>query len=258
MHSIRKIALAGAGNVAWHLATELQNQGFVISGIWSRDYANAALLAENCASAAFQNLPDLAQVADLIIIAVPDKAIADTAGKIGEFEGVVVHTAGSVPMDIFKGIHKNYGILYPLQTFSKETSLNISEVPFFIEASSAETLLSIKKLALQLSDKVFETDSKNRMLVHVAAVFASNYANLMYVIGNELITSFNLQKEVLLPLITETASKAVAGDPYLLQTGPARRKDWPTVEKHIEALASFPEYAELYRILATLISKKYQ
>lgn len=258
MHSIRRLAFAGAGNVAWHLATEFLNRGFVISGIWSRNHDNAVLLAQKCASSACQNLSDLAQVADLIIIAVPDKAIADIAVKIGKFDGIMVHTAGSVPLNIFEGIHENYGILYPLQTFSKETTLNFGEIPIFIEASSDETLFLIRDLALQLSDKVFETDSKNRMLVHVAAVFVSNYANLMYVIGNKLTTSFNLQKDVLLPLIAETARKAVAGDPFLLQTGPARRKDWPTVEKHIEALAPFPEYAELYRILATLISNKYQ
>jgi hypothetical protein len=56
----------------------------------------------------------------------------------------------------------------------------------------------------------------------------------------------------------ETALKATTGDPMKMQTGPARRNDTITIEKHIESLASLPEYAELYRRLANMIRDKYK
>ena len=94
-------------------------------------------------------------------------------------------------------------------------------------------------------------------MLHVAAVFAGNYSNLMYIIGNELLKNCDLPPEVLHPLLSETARKAVAGDPLKMQTGPARRNDTITIEKHLKALALQPEYAEAYRLLSQLISKKY-
>jgi len=171
---------------------------------------------------------------------------------------MVVHSAGSVPMDILKGLFENYGVFYPLQTFTKEIAVNFNDVPLFIEASSNEYLKLIEVIALKLSLKVHKINSEQRLMLHIAAVFAGNYSNLMYIISNEILTHCDLPREVLYPLILETSQKAVNGDPLKMQTGPARRNDSITLEKHQEALALLPEYAELYRRLANLISKKYK
>lgn len=256
--SITKIALAGSGNIAWHLANGLKLHGYQLSGIWSRNYSNALALAENCGSTACNDIADLREHADLIIIAVSDNAIENVAGRIGKFDGIVVHTAGSVSIDILKDFFKNYGVFYPLQTFTKETPVNLGEVPFFLESSSIEVKQAIEQVALDLTAKVYEANSQQRMLLHVAAVFACNYSNLMYIISSELIKSSGLSHEVLNPLIIETARKAISGDPMKMQTGPARRHDTTTIEKHLETLASLPEYAELYRLLARMISNKYK
>jgi predicted short-subunit dehydrogenase-like oxidoreductase (DUF2520 family) len=256
MHSIRNIAFAGSGNVAWHLAGGLKMKGFRISGIWSPHLKHAQKLAENCNSKAVQNVSDLKQDADLIILAVNDSAIGEVAGLTGNFDGIVAHTAGSVSIETLD-IFSNYGVLYPLQTFSKEIPVDLSEVPFFTEASSAEVGGLLAEVALNLSDKVFEINSHRRMLLHVAAVFAGNFSNFMYSVSNELLKDTALPPELLNPLIIETARKAVTGNPLLMQTGPARRNDTLTLEKHIMALASYPGYAEIYRILSELISNKY-
>lgn len=259
MHkSITKIAFAGSGNIAWHLANSLKLQGFQITRIWSRTYSNASGLAESCNSIACKDIASLSEDADLIIIAVTDNAIEDVASGIGKFDGIVVHTAGSVPMSVLSGHFENYGVLYPLQTFSKGSPVDIGKVPFFLEASSGEVIQSIKILAESLSQKVYTTDSNQRMLLHVAAVFASNYSNFLYSISNELILRSGVSQEVLYPLILETARKAISGDPVEMQTGPARRHDSATIKKHLETLASLPEYAELYQLLANLISNKYK
>jgi predicted short-subunit dehydrogenase-like oxidoreductase (DUF2520 family) len=256
--SITKIALAGSGNIAWHLANALKLQSYQITGIWSRNFSNALTLAENSDSIACKNISDLGKNADIIIIAVTDNAIKEVASAIGKFDGIVVHTAGSVSIDTLKNSFQNCGVFYPLQTFSNGTPVNMRDVPFFLESSSDKVYHAIEQVALSLSAKVYEADSNKRMLLHTAAVFAGNYSNLMYTISNELIKSSGLPQEVLHPLILETARKATSGDPMKMQTGPARRNDTTTMEKHIEILASLPEYAELYRLLANLISNKYK
>lgn len=256
--SITKISFAGSGNIAWHLANGLKLQGYQLSRIWSRTYSNALALSKSCGSTACNDIPDLRKDADMIIIAVSDNAIANVVEGIGKFDGIVIHTAGSVTIDILKPSFDNCGVIYPLQTFSKGIPVNLQEVPFFIESSSGENTEAIKQVAQALSAKVYEADSHQRMLLHVAAVFASNYSNLMYTISSELIKSSGLSQEVLNPLIIETARKAASEDPLKMQTGPARRHDTTTIEKHLETLASLPEYAELYRLLASIISNKYK
>jgi len=259
MHNrIRNIAIAGSGNVAFHFAKGFKQAGFRISGIWSRDFTHAKALADDVESIACQDISDLCNDADLIIIAVPDKVIENVSQLIGLYQGIVVHTAGSVSIEVLKACFVHCGILYPLQTFSKETKVRLDEIPLFIEASTQETRQAIYDTAAKLSTKVYDADSKQRMLLHIAAVFASNYSNLMYSISNELIIQSGLPSEILNPLILETARKATTGDPVKMQTGPARRNDTGTIEKHISSLAQLPEYAELYRLLSTIIIEKYK
>ncbi len=256
--SIKNIAFAGSGNVAWHLAQTLKLQGFHISGIWSRDFSKAESLAKACNSVACAEVSGLCKGSDLIVIAAPDNAIGEIVSAIGNYEGLVVHTAGSVSLEVLKNSFEHSGVFYPLQTFSKEISVEINHVPFFIEASNRYDFETLMSVASKLSSKVYAADSHQRLLLHVAAVFAGNYSNLMYVIGNELLTNSNLPLEVLHPLISATANKAIVGNPLQTQTGPARRNDTVTIEKHLAALAALPEYAELYQLLANLISKKYK
>lgn len=256
--NIRSISIAGAGNVAWHLALGLSGKGYHIKGIWSRYTPNAEKLALACGAGVCMDLTELRQKTDLILIAVSDNAIPSVASGIGPFEGIVAHTAGSVSADTLQAYFTAYGVLYPLQTFTKEVPVNLEEVPFFTEGSSLETEQAISHVARQISAKVYNADSHQRLMLHIAAVFAGNYSNLMYVIADEILNGTGLPQEALHPLIRETARKAINADPKLVQTGPARRNDTHSIQKHINALASLPEYAELYQLLAQLIQTRYQ
>lgn len=259
MHNcIRKIAIAGSGNVAWHLATALKKKDFDITGIWSRSYEHASLLAGKCSATVRNTLSELTTDTDLILIAVPDGAIEEVVQKIGKFDGIVVHTAGSVGLEILNSHFARTGVFYPLQTFSKERDIDLQEVPFFLESSAEEVMEQLKEVAVQLSSRVFEADTAQRLLLHVAAVFAGNYSNLMYIIGNEILATTTLPSDVIHPLMLETTRKAIADEPLKVQTGPARRNDINTIKKHLEALAPLPEYAELYQLLAQAIRKKYK
>jgi len=253
---IKTITFIGAGNVAWHLATALHHKGFSILEIWNRTPDAARELAEQVRSRAALSLTSLLP-ADLYIMAVTDSALPEISAGINFHDRLVVHTAGSVPMNILSGVSEYHGVLYPLQTFSKNTPLQLKEVPFCVEASDEVSLDALVNLAGALSQKVLKTGSNDRLLLHVAAVFASNYTNLMYTLAKDILDSNNLSFELLKPLITETARKAVAASPELVQTGPAKRNDQPVIEKHLEILGSMPEYAEIYRLLARRIGERF-
>ena len=256
--SISKIAVAGSGNVAWHLSEGLMQCGYQISSVWSRNQEHAKAFAEELGAKCCNQAGELCIDSDVIVIAVSDAAIAEIAQQLSGFKGIVVHTAGSVGMDVFYDGPKHCGVVYPLQTFSKGITVKLSEVPFFVEANTEEVLSVLNEMVSKLSAKIYVADSQQRMLLHVAAVFAGNYSNLMYGIGNKILDTAAVPHDVLYPLIAETARKALSSDPLNTQTGPARRNDRQTLETHLEALAGMPAFAMLYDVLARTITETYK
>ncbi|MBL4593529.1 MAG: NAD(P)-binding domain-containing protein, partial [Flavobacteriales bacterium] len=135
---IKKITLIGAGNVATHLGKAFSDKGFIINEVYSKSTKNAAVLATKLNATACTNIKQLSRESDVYIICIKDDFINDVATQFLFNEKIVVHTSGSVAMNVLGGF-KNYGIFYPLQTFSKEVEVNINEVPFCIEANDSET-----------------------------------------------------------------------------------------------------------------------
>ncbi len=131
---IRKINIIGSGNVATILGQALSSKVEVCT-VYSKQIENALNLAEKIKSVGVDRLDKLSLNVDLNIILLKDDVIAEVAQQLPK-NIPIVHTSGSIPIDVFDQF-KNYGILYPLQTFSKDSNLNIEEVPFLIEGDSS-------------------------------------------------------------------------------------------------------------------------
>ena len=184
-------------------------------------------------------LHELKSDADLYIISLKDTAFVQLIGDICKDKNsnaLFVHTAGSIPMSIWEGYTNNYGVFYPLQTFSKLREVDFKEIPFFIEASSTENCNLLKEIAHTISDKVYDATSEQRKSLHLAAVFTCNFTNHMYAIAAELLEKYNLPFETMLPLIDETARKVHELTPRQAQTGPAIRYDEQVINNHLQML----------------------
>jgi predicted short-subunit dehydrogenase-like oxidoreductase (DUF2520 family) len=173
--------------------------------------------------------------------------------KLKLSDELIVHTSGSVSMDILEPYSENYGVFYPLQTFSKDREINIREVPFLVEANRIDNEDLLVDLGNHLSDRVMLVDSVRRQYIHIAAVFASNFSNHMYDIAHTILQEQDLDFDLLSPLILETAAKATTIGPDRAQTGPARRKDNKIMKKHMEMLRDNPAAMEIYRRISDSI-----
>lgn len=256
MNSKKIITFIGAGNVATHLAKSFFDKGFVIQEVYSKNIGNAKVLANNI-NANFCN--DLKQINDkshIYIISVKDDALAKVITELTVKDKLIIHTSGSVEMDIFNNHHfTNYGILYPLQTFSKDNELDIYKVPFCIEANTKENEVLLIELAKSISENVQLINSEERKKIHLAAVFACNFSNYMYQVADNLLSKESLDFDILKPLIIETANKILNNPPKSMQTGPAKRKDTEVIENHIKMLADSPSYQDIYKIITDNIIK---
>ena len=253
-----KIALIGAGNVATCLGPRLKEAGHEITAVYSRTVESARILADRLGATYTTDLKAV-PASDAAIVMLKDDALKELAPAISDSlnDTLLLHTAGSVSMDIWytAGAMK-YGVLYPMQTFSKTSVIDWSQVPLFIEGSSDQTLNSIRELALTVSPDVTVLSSEGRRRLHLAAVFTCNFSNHMYAIAEQLLAAEGVPFRVMLPLVRETARKVETMSPKDAQTGPAIRGDRKVIDEHLALLKDNPEFAELYRLISTDINKK--
>lgn len=198
-----------------------------------------------------RNLTNIPTAA-ITIIAVSDDAIVEVSSKITN--PFVVHTSGSVSLSALQN-NTRKGVFYMLQTFSKDKPVNFQEVPFCLEATNENDLKTLETLAKLLSQKVYFINSEQRKALHVAAVFANNFANHCYQIANEICKTHQVPFEILYPLIDETARKIKVLSPKEAQTGPAIRNDQQTIQNHLLLLDSHQQ--EMYTILTKSIQDGY-
>lgn len=254
------IVFIGAGNLATNLAKALYQKGFRIVQVYSRTKESASALAKEVEAEYTTDLQDVSKEAKLYIVSLKDAAFVELLPQIteGKQGSLLVHTAGSISMNIWEGHAERYGVFYPMQTFSKQREVDFQEVPFFIEAKKPEDVELLKAIAGTLSDKVYEATSEQRKSLHLAAVFTCNFTNHMYALAAELLEKYKLPFEVMLPLIDETARKVHELAPREAQTGPAVRYDENVIDNHLSMLADTPALQEIYKLMSKSIHEHHQ
>ena len=253
--TLHSIVFIGAGNVATHLAQAFARCGCLVCQIFSRTEDSARTLAEQVGCPYTTSTGSIISGADLYIVAVKDAVLEPLIPQITARspQSLFVHTAGSMPMDVWKGHAARHGVMYPMQTFSKRRPVDFSAIPFFIEANNAADAGLLKELAGRISGNIHEATSEQRRYLHIAAVFACNFTNRMYAICEHLLKANGLPFEAMLPLIDETARKVHHLSPAEAQTGPACRYDENVISRHLQMLSDEPELAQIYELISKSI-----
>ncbi|MBN1414686.1 MAG: DUF2520 domain-containing protein [Bacteroidales bacterium] len=250
---VQTAVLIGAGNVGWHLGNILNEKGIKILQVISKSESSCKELATLLQAEYDTRLKKLAGDAGIIIVTVPDTQINNVIDQCDFRDNLVVHTAGSIPMSVFNNRAINYGVFYPLMTFTRKKPLNFVSIPLLIEANTTANLNKLSHLAGLLSGTVSTITSAQRKIIHLGAVIASNFSNHMYALAESLLTREGISFDLLKPLIRETADKITRVSPLSAQTGPAARNDTRILEEHLKVLAEDPEIAELYKQISKSI-----
>ncbi|SDR74568.1 Rossmann-like and DUF2520 domain-containing protein [Gramella sp. MAR_2010_147] len=243
-----KVVIIGAGNVATHLYQSFsKSKQLDVIQVFNRNKQHLYFVEDPTKRVSSL---EAIQEADLYLIAIRDEAIEEIAEKLDSKNGIVAHTSGSQPLTILSKF-ENYGVFYPLQTFSKNKAVNFREIPLCLEANSEKNLNFLKKIASRISDRVFEVNSDQRKALHVSAVFINNFSNHLFTLAADFCKKEELPFDILRPLIKETVNKLESLDPYSAQTGPALRNDQKTIAAHLEMLDE--DRKKIYTILTESI-----
>ena len=253
-----KLCFIGAGNLATRLAIAFSKVGFEIVQVYSRTEDSAKSLAEKLQTEYTTQTSFLVKDVDIYVVALKDSAVDRVLSQINIDNKLLVHCSGSLPMNILSAYTENYGVFYPMQTFSKQREVDFKSIPIFIEASSSGNLQVLNNLAHEISESVTVLDSEKRKSLHIAAVFACNFANHCYAMAAKYIESKELPFEILRPLILETAQKVQELHPKDAQTGPAIRFDENIINSHLKQLEEMPGMQELYNSISKSIFEHHQ
>lgn len=254
------VSFIGSGNLAWHLAPALDNLGYIVKEVYSRDHKHAAALTDRLYQAEVIKKPDFSSsTSRIFFIAVNDDAIATVAREIVlPDNSIVVHTSGSQPLSILDfAASEHTGVFYPLQTFTKSAKISFKDIPIFIESADAVAEKTLSSIARALSSQVRIITSDERRALHIAAVFASNFSNHMLTIAEQLMHENDLNFKWLAPLIRETVDKAIAVGPENAQTGPAERGDLQILDEHMAFLKENSAFAKIYELVSQSIIDKH-
>lgn len=254
---MKSVCIIGAGNVAVNLAHALQNKGYNIVQVFSKTIESASRLAAQLNTAFTNDVSDITGNADIYIFAIKDDSLADIIAALPTNNSLWLHTAGSMPMEVFKEKANKYGVLYPLQTFNKNKAADWDNIPILIEGTDKQTLNDIETLARTLTAKVYPVDSETRKYVHLSAVFACNFVNYMYTIGHDFMQKSDLPFSLLLPLIEETCNKIHTRSPLQVQTGPAVRYDLNVINKHLDLIED-EQIKHIYLMLSNAIHERHK
>jgi len=214
---------------------------------------SAKTLSERIGGQPVDKAEDLPMEADAFIISIKDSVLAEVIPAVtkGRETQVFMHTAGSMPMEMFKGMARHYGVFYPMQSFSKERPVDFAEIPTFIEASDERAMEVSRHLAESVTERVYESSRGDRQYLHLAAVFACNFANHCYALAADVLAAHHIPFETLLPLIDETARKVHELPPHEAQTGPAVRYDEQVIRRQAAMLDGLPR--DIYELMSRSI-----
>ena len=253
---IQTITAIGAGNVGMHLFKALYNAGYDIRQVIANREASANALAEMVEAEPVENWHKLDEESDLYIVTTPDATIEKLRDYWSTRKGLVTHTAGSVSMEALRGMAPSIGVLYPLQTFSKDRPLDLSNVPFFHEGSDEKSDQAIQSVIKALGAPAYPMTSEKREHLHLAAILTNNFTNYLLGIAGEQLQEQGLDFKLLDPLIEETIAKAMDLGPEAAQTGPAKRGDIATLEHHKQLLTN-EDHKAVYEIMSSAIYRHF-
>ncbi|MDL2308917.1 DUF2520 domain-containing protein [Bacteroidales bacterium OttesenSCG-928-B11] len=249
---MNRFTIIGTGNVAAWFADRIRKTGGVIKEVYGRTPGKTADFAARFGSLPINDLRKLSPHSDLYIFAVTDDAYPAVIAEVPFMMPCAIHTAGAVPISVFKDKASRFGTIYPFQTISAKGDFDDLTVPLCVEGESPETEDYLLKTAILWSETAKLLNEEQRQRLHLAAVFSCNFTNALYGIAFTLLKEKKLDPQLLFPLLENTLQKIKTMSPKEAQTGPAIRRDQQTINGHLSQLTN-PQFREVYELMTKII-----
>ena len=253
-----KVSIVGFGNVGYHLSKSFLESGVEIHSIFNRSDIALPDLLESHNIPFLHELKQLPDSSDLVLLCISDDHIKEVSHQLPDTikrSAIIAHTSGIYGPDILADEIQQKAAFYPLNSFSKEASVDWSRTPIFISVSGTKAE-PLEKLARKISKQIYRVNAEQKAVLHMAAVFVNNFPNALFSMASQMLEDHELELKPLIPLMETTIEKIKMMSPEAAQTGPALRNDRRTLKKHIELLKAYPFEKQLYQLISHYINPK--
>ena len=237
---IKSVAIIGAGNVGLYLYSAFKKKE-IDCRIFSRQGNQQT-----------EKLNSFKGDVDLCLICIPDDSIAELSARLPICKGILAHSSGTVPLDALAEKHPQRAIFYPPMSLHPDADTGVEKITFCLEANKEDALLKLEKFCQQYQLSSARLNSQDRASLHLAAVISHNFSNYLYHLSFSILKEKNLSLELLKPLLVEQVKQINNCDPAERQTGPAQRKDFATLQKHLSLLTDESSQA-IYKLISNAI-----
>lgn len=251
---MKKVTIIGGGNVAFHFAKHISNcPNLHLNQIYNR--SELSYHFDTISAEKITNLDALKSDSDLYLICVNDENIEAVSSLLPIENQLVIHTSGNTSIEKINPKNRR-GVFYPVQSFSKEKEIDFSKIPFCLEAENEKDFDFLREFSLFFSEKNYKMNSLQRKYLHISAVFLNNFSNHIWHLSEKICNENQIPFEILQPLLKETYQKTEKMSFYQAQTGPAKRKDFKTIQGHLSLLKN--DEKEIYKSVTNSILNSYE
>ncbi len=260
MNSKTDITVIGPGAVGSALILNLSEAGYPITSVISRRY-NGADRPGYLSGFHVTGLKDASEqtVGDLVFITSPDDAISGIAEAMSAYElswngRTVVHCSGFLTSGALHSLKEKgaaVAAFHPLQTFVGQSDSDPFKGIYVSLEGDAEAVEGLKTVAVDLGAIPVPLNREQKGILHVAAVFMSNYVVALGSMADTLINENipDADLSVLMPLLVRTVSNLGGGKPADVLSGPVARGDSRTVKQHLDVLQDKEPLLKAYKLM---------
>ncbi len=254
MEQPKQILIAGTGKLAEALLAQLHCTPELELLLWGRNTEAVNRLKEAyniqpAQSAVNEKMP--------VLLCVSDNAISEVAETLSQWASCMVHFSGSMSIDVLPKSISEKAVCWPIQTFGNPLAVNWSEVPLCTEMRGSDAGVFLDWLCSTLGGPHFSLPEEKRRAFHLAAIVLNNFTNHLLNLSKQYCETQQIPYEQLLPLLRQTISMLAENDPQRLQTGPARRNDQLTIQKHLDMLQNETDLSEIYSLISRQITNRF-
>lgn len=245
-----KISIVGSGNIAHFFAKALYKAHFPLCEIIARNEKEGKKLA---CEMELNYLNDFHQSnADIFILALPDNILLEYSAAPFFQHKKIIYCSGALETSVFS--NTSVACLWPIYSINKESLPKEKNIPFMLVTEDDGLKKVCIKLAQCMTNHIEEISNKQKSYLHLCAVLVNNFPTHLFAQAEKILNQQNLNRTLLLPIMEETFTQIKDNNAADLQTGPAKRKDSKTMQKHLELLQKNKDLIQLYKNLSESIS----
>lgn len=266
---VKSLVILGAGRVGRGLGKRLRELGWNIRGVAARSEASARKAVRFIGAGHAQvGVSRLALGANVILLTIPDDAIAEVAQELARVGGeelrgkIVLHTSGALVAEVLQPLRvagASVASMHPLQTFSGVGVPPLEGKVFAIEGDEVAVRVA-RRIARSLGGIAVSIRSEKKALYHAAGAFAAGLVLAVEETGVQVLMASGMKRresvKALLSLTRQVLEHYEKLGPNMAWTGPLSRGDYRVVARHEAALQEIqPEFLETYQAVSRLAAR---